>query len=267
MRKSMGFVVLIYICLFCLLPAYAAQASDIAAQWAPVIICQANPADGLSMPQNTFTLVNYDQDWRLNNNWYNLLFYLPDWAMYYSLVESDTHYFIGYYQYYPRHTGGAGREHDLTGVLAAVGKTPDGAGRLDLLVTYSNQRWQKWGGSQVRLEGTHPVLNLRAASHELAAAGRSSRALPATALHAAASGYRLVPLTQLWEHRQDIGPGRVFARWGYFDSFNTVRVSAPWMWEYRQFNWLVKPGELVQYLQGTPVKTCRYLSNPYQTGR
>ncbi|WP_371378676.1 hypothetical protein [Sporomusa aerivorans] len=269
MKRSISCLVLLYICLLYPLPAAAAQPVDMAARWAPVI-CQTDGSDGLAAPQNIFTLINYDRDWRLNNNWYNLLFYPLDQAMYYSVVESDTHYFIGYYQYYPRHAGG-GHEHDLTGVLAAVSKTPDGAGRLDMLVTYSNHQWQKWSGSRVRLEGRHPVVKIRTASHEITALGKSRRALPATALYAAAgggpAGYRLVPLTQLWEQRQDIGSGRVFARWGYFDSFNAIKVTAPWLWEYHRLNWLATPGELIQYFRGRPVKACQYLSNPYQAGR
>lgn len=269
MKKSIGCLVLLYICLAWPLPATATPAGDTASRWAPVI-CQQARGDGLAELQNIFTRANYDLDWRFNNNWYNLLFYPLDRAMYYSVVESDDHYFIGYYQYYPRHAGEQ-HEHDLTGVLAAVRKTPDGAGQLDMLVTYSNQRWQKWTGSRVRLEAGHPVLNICAASHEITAAGRSRRALPATALYAAPAGtqggYQLVPLTQLWEQRQDIGPGRVFARWGYFDSFNAIKVTAPWLWEYHRLNWLAKPGELMQYLRGKPVKACKYLSNPYQTGK
>ncbi|HWR09547.1 hypothetical protein [Sporomusa sp.] len=265
-------------------PVPAAPAPDIVTQWSPVI-CQLDKSDGLSAPQNIFTLVNYDRDWRLNNNWYNLLFYPLERAMYYSVVESDSHYYISYYQYYPRHIGGGDHEHDLTGVLLAVSKTPDKSGRLDMLVTYSNNKWQRWDGSRVRLVGRHPVLNIRAASHEIAAAGRSNRALTSSAMYQIAAsgnptgldntkalqkganaGYRLISLDQLWDRRQDIGQSRVFARWGSFDSYNAVKVTAPWVWEYRQLNWLTRPGELIQYFQGRTVRECNYLSNPYQPG-
>lgn len=276
MKKSIGGLLLLAICLFFgSRPADAARADDIAARWAPVI-CQRGQGDGLRMAENTFTLVNYDRDWRLNNNWYNLLFYPPRPAMYYSVVESDSHYFLGYYQYYPRHTGSAGHEHDLTGVLAAVRKTPEGAGQLDFLLTYTAGNWHSWQGSRVRQEGNHPVLNIYAASHELTAAGRSRRALPATALYPlpattpagdARGGYQLVPFAELWEQRQDIGQNHAFARWGYFDSMSAIRITAPWVWEYRRLNWLTQPGELVQYFQGRRVKACTYLMNPYQTGR
>jgi hypothetical protein len=281
MKKIVGFIML-YLCLFSIQPVAAATARDIASQWAPVI-CQVDNSDGLTAQQNIFTLVNYDRDWRLNNNWYNLLFYQLERAMYYSVVESDSHYFIGYYQYYPRHIGGGDHEHDMTGVLVAVNKTSDGSGKLDMVVTYNNNKWKKWDGSQVRLEGGHPVLNISAVTHEITAAGKSNRVLPAAGIYEISSSgnlkgqgnnkalqegahasYRLISLTQLWEHRQDIGQGRVFTRWGYFDSYNAVKVKAPWVWEYRQFNWLTKPGELIQYFKRKHVKSCNYLDNPYQ---
>lgn len=268
MKKIVGFIML-YICLFSIQSVAEATARDIASQWAPVI-CQVDNSDGLKAQQNIFTFVNYDYDWRLNNNWYNLLFYQLERAMYYSVVESDSHYFIGYYQYYPRHIDGGDHEHDLTGVLIAVSKTSDGSGQFDMLVTYNNNKWQKWKGSQVRLEGGHPVLNISAATHEITTVGKSNRALPAASLYEISSSggshasYHLIPLTQLWDHRQDIGQGRVFARWGYFDSYNAVKVKAPWVWEYRQINWLTNPDELIQHFKRRPVKSCNYLSNPYQ---
>lgn len=282
MKKSVFIIVLLFAFLFFVRPIFAAPALNVAAQWSP-IICQVDNSDGLTAQQNIFTLVNYDRDWRLNNNWYNLLFYQLERAMYYSVVESDTHYFIGYYQYYPRHIGGGDHEHDMTGVLVAVSKTADGSSQLDMLVTYNNNKWQKWNGSQVRLEGGHPVLNISAKTHEIAAAGKSNGALPTASLYEISSSgylkvqgnnkalqggshasYRLIPLTQLWDHRQDIGQGRVFAHWGYFDSYNAIKVKAPWVWEYRQINWLTNPDELIQHFKRRPVKYCNYLSNPYQ---
>lgn len=260
-------------------PVSAIAAPDIVRQWAPVV-CQSDNSDGLAAKQNVFTLVNYDLDWQLNNNWYNLYFYPLAHAMYYSVVESDTHYFLGYYQYYPRH--GRGHEHAMTGVLLAVRKLPDSTSSLDLLVTYSNGKWQTREGERVFLSNGHPVLRLRAGTHALAVAGKNSRLLrnknvqvlsPAGSRlnrdYQAGSGhtdYVLIPLTSLWERRQDIGQGRVFSRWGYFDSYNAVKVSAPWAWEFRRLNWLLNPGELTLYFTGHPVKACNYLIHPYLAG-
>ena len=280
MKKSLVFILFVYNFLLCPLPVSAVPAADIASRWSPVI-CQIDTGSGLTAQQNMFTLVNYDRDWRLNNNWYNLLFYSLEQVVYYSVVESDTHYFIGYYQYYPRHVGRAQYEHDMTGMLLAVAKTPDQTGQLDMLLTYSNKQWRQWPGSKVHMEGRHPVLNIRAGSHEITTAGGSSRVLPVARIYespvsdelggpiakvppgGAHAGYRLVPLAALWERRQDIGQGRVFASWGVFDTYNEAQVTVPWVWEYRRLNWLKQPGELVRYFQGQPVQACNYLSNPY----
>lgn len=280
MKKSVCFIVLLSLFLCYVQPISAAR-RNIVTQWAPVIY-QVDRSDGLTAQQNIFTLVNFDRDWRLNNNWYNLRFYSLERVMYYSLMESDTYYFIGYYQYYPRHIGSDEHEHDMTGVLLAVKKTSDGGGRLDMLVTYSNHKWQKWEREQVLLEDGNPVLTISAATHEIAARGKSNRVLLTDGIHIITTnenlikagdnkvlqrshaGYRLVPLTQLWEHCQEIGQGLVFARWGYFDSYNAVKATAPWVWNYHQNNWLTKPGELIQCLKGIPVKSIPYRSNPYQ---
>ena len=278
MKQSVCWIMLLLALLFAQ-PVAAIAAPDIVRQWAPVV-CQSDHSDGLAAKQNVFTLVNYDLDWRLNNNWYNLYFYPLAHAMYYSVVESDTHYYLGYYQYYPRH--GRGHEHAMTGVLLAVRKLSDNTCALDLLVTYSNGKWKTRDGGRVFLADGHPGLQLRAGTLAIAAAGKNSRLLrkknmqvlsPAGSRlgsdHQAGSGhtdYVLLPLTVLWERRQDIGQGRVFSRWGYFDSFNAVRVSAPWAWEYRRLNWLLNPGELTLYFTGQPVKACNYLNHPYQAG-
>ncbi|HEY3425448.1 MAG TPA: hypothetical protein VGL27_11670 [Negativicutes bacterium] len=283
MKERVCRLLFLMIVIFFTQPGFAAPALNVAIQWSPVFY-QMDKSDGLTAQQNIFTLVNFDRDWRLNNNWYNLLFYPLDRMMYYSVVESDTHYFIGYYQYYPRHIGGGDHEHDMTGALLAVSKTPDGLGRLDMLVTYSNNRWEKWNGAQVQLEAGHPSLTISAATHAIAASGKSSRVLRTDGIREISStanllakgnnmvlsggaytGYRLIPLTQLWDHRQEIGQGRVFARWGYFDSYNAITVTAPWVWDYCQINWLAKPGEFIQCFKGIPVKACAYLSNPYQS--
>lgn len=281
-KKNLCFIIILFILLFSVPPISAAAELNVVTHWAPIIF-QVDCSDGLTAQQNIFTVVNYDHDWRLNNNWYNLRFYQLDRAMYYSVVESDTHYFISYYQYYPRHVRGGDHEHDMTGALVAVSKTSDGAGHLDMLLTYSNNKWQKWDGYQVQLEGGHPALTISASAHEIVASGKNDRVLRTDVISVTSStdylmqrennnalqgeshaGYRLIPLTQLWDHCQDIGQGRVFARWGYFDSYNSVEATAPWVWDYHQINWLTKPGELIQYFKGAPVKSLNYLSNPYQ---
>ncbi|WP_169716680.1 hypothetical protein [Sporomusa acidovorans] len=281
MKKNFCLTMLLLVSLFSARPIFAVAAPNLVAQWAPVIY-QTDSSDNLTAQQNVFTSVNYDLDWRSSNNGYNLRFYPMNWTMYYSVVESDTHYFIAYYQYYPRYLHDGENKQDMTGVLVAVSKTSDGSGRLDMLLTYSNKDWRKWEGSKVQLEGGHPALTISAATHAITAGkkryqlsrtdGVYLKPSPANLMQADdqelqggfRAGYRLIPLTQLWEHCQDIGPGRVFARWGYLDSNNSSVTTAPWVWGYHQINWLSQPGELVQRFQRLPFKPVNYLNNIYR---
>ncbi|BBB91972.1 MAG TPA: hypothetical protein PKA28_06155 [Methylomusa anaerophila] len=251
----------------------AAGNADLIWQWAPVIYQQDDHQNPIAR-ENVFTVVNFDRDWRTNNNWINLPYYSPNAAVYYSLVESDTHYFIGYYLYYPRHAGGTNHEHDMIGAMAVVQKKADKSGQLELLLTYSNNEWLKLGGSQVKVENGHPILTVRAGTH-----GISNRQAPGTggtypllpngarSDTTARGNYQLVDLQELWQNRNDIGQNRTFSRWGYFDSNSYLNTGAPWAWQYRGINWLAKPAELAQLIQGVQNKPGTYLTNPYSSVR
>lgn len=257
----------------------AAAGVDAVLQWAPVVYQQDRHDNPVAL-ENVFTTVNFDEDWRTNNNSANLPFYPPVMAVYYSVVESDDHYFLGYYFYYPRHLGSDQHENDLAGILLAVRKTADGTDRPDLLVAFSHNQWHKWEGSQIALTGGRPNVVLSAGSHEITVLETSGHTSLSEALFPlpdlisaqspgrlnpkrAYSGYRLVDFDDLWSRRKDIGKGHTFSRWGYFDGFYYLNVPAPWIWEYRGNNWLAQPAELVQALQGAPPRPVHYLDNPY----
>ncbi len=237
--------------------------------WTPVIYQQDDGLNPMAR-ENVFTAVNYDKDWRANNNWDNLPYYPPSPSVYYSLVESDTHYFIGYYLYYPRHTSGSKHEHDMIGALVVVKKGSDNFGQLELLLTYSNDEWHKRSSSHVCCESNHPILKISTGTHEIAneraqVGGAYPLPLPGSTIGTIRErgGYQLLDLQELWQHRNDIGQNRTFNRWGYFDSNSRLNTSAPWVWEYRRINWLARPAELVQHIQGNGNKPVTYISNPY----
>ena len=229
-----------------------AATPDVVLRWAPVMKQQQNNSDAIS---DVCTLVNYDQDWRSNNNWYNVRFFSLTMAMYYSVVESETHYYLGYYQYYPRFLGGSAYENDMTGILAVVRKGSNGPEFLEVLLTYSNGKWRKWDGN------SHPTVSISPGTHEitlLTANSNKSRSGKADC------SYQLVSLDELWSRRQDIGKNHTFGRWGYFDSNFSPGTPVPWVWDYQRFNWLSQPGELTQSMQGVSVTPVKYLNNPYQ---
>ncbi len=253
-------------------------------RWAPIIYQQHKNETSMSQ-ENVFAEVNFDHDWRSNNNSSNLAYYPPDMAAYYSLVESSSHYFIGYYFYYPRYLGGNEHDNDMTGILVAARKTPDGAGHLDMLLTYNDTKLRKWDVADMQTKGVHLNVSLGAGTHKITVMKATKdtlltgaiRPMPSQSVAPGAvsrvgqnkshAGYRLVALDQLWERRQDIGQGRTFSRWGYFDSYNDLKVSAPWVWEYQKINWLSSPAELMKYYQGSSAGPVMYLNNSYQSAK
>lgn len=242
-------------------------------QWAPVIYQQDVREDPMAR-ENIFTLLNYDHDWRLNNNAGNLPFYPPELAVYYSVVETSTHYFLGYYFYYPRHIGNPSHDHDISGILTVIRKDGSSQGILELLLSYHHNQWRKWEPSRVQLMKGHPVFMITSGTHEIGQANATvlqagsiqPRPLGDTSVSSLGiqSGYRLVSMQELWQHRNDIGQGHTFNRWGFFDSYYYLGVSAPWMWEYRGTNWLSRPAELVQAFMGSKPQPVTYSDNPYQ---
>lgn len=260
-------------------PVCAQAPPDIVLQWAPLVY-EKDEDDVLNSLDDVFTVVNFDHDWRAKNNWYNLAFYPPDMALYYSLLETETHFYIGYYFYFPRHMVDDEFGHYLTGVLAVVSKGP-GVGQLDGLVTFKQNNLQWVDGSKMRYDGGRFALAISDAAHDLRVIGQT-QSLPAYAplppLPAGSEGqaaarrtgrvwshaaYRLVALDELWDRRQDIGFGRTFGRWGYLDGAG--KVGLPWVWEYKKLNWLAQPAELVRAVQGIKSgDAVVYPENPYQ---
>jgi hypothetical protein len=56
-----------------------------------------------SIPEaDEFTKVNFDGDWDPHNNWDNLLKFNRPRVVYWSIIESEQHYFITYAFFYPR---------------------------------------------------------------------------------------------------------------------------------------------------------------------
>ena len=260
MKKSL--CILLLICVSLLAIPERADAMDpatLAAQWKPLIY-QQNRLEKQDIKLNVSVPVDYDHDWRTNNNWYNFLFFPLQEAMYYSVVESETHYYIGYYQYYPRYTAGREQEHDFTGILLSVLKNAAEANPLEAVISYSNHHWEYRKGNSLCLKNNHPLVKIASSSHEIDFIGKSNRNFQ----EKTHNDYALVPLLDLWDRRQDIGPGRLFSQWGYFDSLNVRTVAAPWLWNYRTYNWLSKPEELFKHIQGNSIFKVPYIANPYQ---
>ncbi|MFK4302017.1 MULTISPECIES: hypothetical protein [unclassified Paenibacillus] len=105
----------------------ASEQSRLVEYWSPVLYQDVgnNPEGDIPIP------VNFDGDWSGLNNWDNIGKYAKGSSLplkpsvYWSVVESDTHYFIGYDLFYathdPRGTLGD-HENDMEGMMFTIRK-------------------------------------------------------------------------------------------------------------------------------------------------
>ena len=101
----------------------------LAQHYAPVIDQAVNVLLSEGGRGDFITAVDYDGDFTCLNNWENLLSGDLDAVVYYSVQETDTHYFVGYYFYHPRDDAEIWldrHENDLEGVMLAIPKTDEG---------------------------------------------------------------------------------------------------------------------------------------------
>lgn len=276
MKRTLKTKIIIIILVFCWTKAGIAAESDVVLRLAPVIMQQKFSQNTISR-ENVFTRFNFDNDWRLNNNSINLAYHKMELVVYYSLVESDKHYYIGYYLYYPRHDGTIKHEHDLIGALIAVRKPNivENIDSIDMMLTFSNGKLRNWGSCQVNhgtqwlhlliSTGAHEMLSFRPVeiNKTVGCIYPQPYDAPHNVSNEDAQTYTLVSLEELWQRRGDIGKGHTFDRWGYFDGYYFSNVAAPWLWQYRQNNWLVRPFELMQCLRGSRLENENYIENQY----
>lgn len=148
--------------------AYAATSREVQAQlaayWSPVVYQDVGKNPEGDIP----VLVNFDGDWIGTNNWENIKLYGPGSSraltpnVYWSFVESETHYFMGYYLFYATHdpVGVLGdHENDMEGMMFVIRKP--GVPRKDgTIVTQSN------GEMELALVPRHAKLGMFA-PHDL----------------------------------------------------------------------------------------------------
>lgn len=102
---------------------------DIAIHYAPQIDQAVNVLLSAGGRGDFITAVDYDGDWTCLNNWENLTKGDLGAVVYYSVQETDTHYYVGYYFYHPRDDAEIWldrHENDLEGIMLAVPKWQEG---------------------------------------------------------------------------------------------------------------------------------------------
>jgi hypothetical protein len=159
-RKIVGVIIFVILCIAGLIggpivihvvhnQALESQHYELAYYWAPVWYQDSHPAiDGeFGLKYDFITNFDYDGDWVGNNNADNIEnFPLPAYV-YYSVVETETHWFIGYYDYHPLDWNLPGfhwHENDMEGVLIVISKSPEAQwGHFLCLVTEAHTHlWQ-----------------------------------------------------------------------------------------------------------------------------
>ncbi|MBA9026394.1 C2 domain-containing protein [Peribacillus huizhouensis] len=248
--------------------AQAASTLEIAEYWAPEFYQDVNDTYGYSA--DFVTNFDYDGDWVGNNNWENLNKYPMKSYIYYSVVETSSHYFIGYYDYHARDDGPTvfdKHENDLEGVLVIIRKDGTPYGTFQLMETVAHNQFYQYtndpsittgadnidGG--VLFNGTHPKVFIQS-NGQSPIGGHGNYAYDGTGAPGGdgivyyygnradvvtnASGnytnkysYDLVSFDEFWKRRNDIGNGQTFGSWGKLDGDTYQQDSAamPWVWD------------------------------------
>ena len=104
---------------------------SLATRYAPVVYQQTENLD-----LDTFTEVGFDGDQDPSNNFEHRADDHPGYA-YYSVIESETHFFVTYFFYYPGVLlpSGVEREHDTLATTVIVRKTADPLGQFQAMNT------------------------------------------------------------------------------------------------------------------------------------
>ena len=250
-------------------PAQASVShADLAAYWAPDFYQDVNATYGYTA--DFITNFDYDGDWQGNNNWENLYSYPLYSYVYYSVVETTTHYFIGYYDYHPRDDGPLTldrHENDMEGVLLVIRKDGSTYGSFQLMITVSHNEFYQYTNDSsitsghdnvdggVLFRGSHPKVFIQAngqspwGGHGNLAydgsgapggdgivyqyGGTADIVTNATGDYVYTYSYALKSIDEFWNRRNNIGDGNTFGAWGALDgdTYGTDAAKLPWAWD------------------------------------
>lgn len=250
-------------------PAAAVTDLELATRWAPI---HYQDTDSSDYDADYVSAVDYDGEWDTLNNWEHQddsLARLTAVA-YYSVVETSTHWFIGYAFYHPRDWEDFAdpfeqftHENDMEGLLLTVRRDGSAHGRLEAMVTVAHSDFYSYvpagsafTGGRESVDGTlptqtyggvaHPTTRQEAKGHGLYAwngaefpGGDGVVYYPSGVAEVPSGGndrsvgYRLVDMFSadgLWARR---GSGTTFASYGTFrgDNGKDNSANAPWGWD------------------------------------
>ena len=238
--KALSLSVALLLGLACQASAADANHRRLAEHYAPVVFQESR-----STVLDFITKFDYDGDWKGDNNWRNAYLFDLTGHVYYSVIESTSHYFITYAFYHPRdytarpYEGFAPKtehENDMEGCTITIEKDGTPFGKVVLLETLAHDVFFKYenrdnrrvaaGGSKIDgsiqfLEG-RPAVYVEAEGHGVKAASRQhvasrdsfpgiiyrytgTASVPGSNRDPNAT-YDLVAIEDtLWAHRFDVG--------------------------------------------------------------
>lgn len=250
-------------------PANAAVSDlDLAYRWAPI---HYQDTDSSDYDADYLTGIDFDGDWDALNNWEHQDDNLANLKakMYFSVVETSTHWFIVYSFFHPRDWSDiifdSTHENDMEGVMMSVRKDGTTYGRLEAMVTVFHVDFYSFTPSgspltsgQESIDGSvitrsydgyaHPTTFQEAKGHGAKAwnggsfpggdgviyyPSRTTAEVPSSGTDTFVS-YQLVDTFAtggLWAHRND---SLTFASWGTFRGDNGTTQNAAntaWGWD------------------------------------
>lgn len=212
-----------------------ASHEELAWHYAPVIY------QGAASDQDYITSVEFDGDWISSNNWENQPAGDLSAHVYYSIVETETHWFLFYSLFHPRdytddpcEKSDGCHENDMESIQLVVRKDGTSFGQLQAVETLAHQEIHLYPAddsvkgnalkaeSNVRLEDGHPLVYVETYGHGIY--GKRIILVPHTVVYRVGEqaevpeelsdkdvAYKLVPIYDtLWQHRDEIGPGLAF---------------------------------------------------------
>ena len=159
----------------------------LASHWAPVIRQYVKSDSTYGYRQDYITRFDYDVNWTGNDNWDNFPEYLDALYayVYYSVIETETHYFIHYMFFHPRDWGRAWfsivpdeHENDMEGILFVVSKDGSEFGSPLVMVTRAHTDFYQYSADSnvgdgtaddvdgsIVFDGWRPVIYVEAQGH------------------------------------------------------------------------------------------------------
>jgi hypothetical protein len=126
--------------------------------WAPTFYVDTDPAGaGLDLIRS----LNFDGDWNATNNVANLGKGNKKATVYYSFVKTSSHWYLGYYVFFPRRWTkwplGANYENTMRGVLLVVQQDGSAYGKLVMMETMTEDTYFQYTPPNSPLKGSASI--------------------------------------------------------------------------------------------------------------